>query len=69
VEFFAHSLEGEPVEKWQRLEEHMRNVAQLAAKFSNDASITFCDHGRSFALGHSHPAAPSQTRHGRRFVT
>lgn len=29
-EYYAHSLEGRPQKEWQRLEEHLRNVAQLA---------------------------------------
>lgn len=33
-EFYAHSLEGRPQEEWQKLEEHLRNVAKLARKFA-----------------------------------
>ncbi len=33
-EYYAHSLAGEPPEKWQPLEEHLRNVANLAARFA-----------------------------------
>jgi len=36
--FFAHSLEGRPVEEWQPLEEHLLNVAKLAAKFAKPFS-------------------------------
>ncbi len=32
--FFAHSLEGEPPEKWQPLKEHLKNVAELASQFA-----------------------------------
>ena len=32
--FYAHSLEGFPPEKWQPLEEHLKNVAELSAKFA-----------------------------------
>jgi CRISPR-associated endonuclease/helicase Cas3 len=32
--FFAHTLEGEPPEKWQQLEEHLIDVAKLAASFA-----------------------------------
>lgn len=28
--FYAHSKDGEPPEKWQPLEEHLKNVAELA---------------------------------------
>ncbi len=38
--FYAHSLEGEPPERWQPLEEHLKNVAEraetFAAKFGGD---------------------------------
>ena len=32
--FYAHSLAGRPVEEWQPLEEHLRNVAQMAVNFA-----------------------------------
>lgn len=32
--FYAHSKDGEPPENWQPLEEHLRNVAELAAEFA-----------------------------------
>jgi len=32
--YYAHSLEGRPQEEWQRLEEHLKNVAELARKFA-----------------------------------
>ncbi len=31
---YAHSLEGQPKEKWQPLDEHLRNVAELASGFA-----------------------------------
>ena len=31
---YAHSLPGQPPEKWQPLEEHLRNVARLASEFA-----------------------------------
>lgn len=34
MEYYAHSLKGRPVEEWQPLEEHLRNVAELAGKFA-----------------------------------
>jgi CRISPR-associated endonuclease/helicase Cas3 len=34
TKFYAHSLEGRPVEEWQPLEEHLENVAKLAAQFA-----------------------------------
>jgi len=34
MEFYAHSLEGEPPKKWQPLEEHLKNVAELASQFA-----------------------------------
>ena len=34
LKFYAHSLEGEPIYKWQLLDEHIRNVANLAGNFA-----------------------------------
>jgi hypothetical protein len=31
--FYAHFKEGELPEKWQRLEEHLRNVAEMERGF------------------------------------
>jgi len=31
--YYAHSLEGKPPSDWQPLEEHLQNVAKLAADF------------------------------------
>ncbi|MFH1217305.1 MAG: hypothetical protein V1706_12455 [Pseudomonadota bacterium] len=28
--YHAHSLEGQPPEKWQPLEEHLENVAEMS---------------------------------------
>jgi CRISPR-associated endonuclease/helicase Cas3 len=36
VKFYAHSLEGEPPEKWHELEEHLRRVAEVAAGFADE---------------------------------
>lgn len=33
-EYYAHSLEGQPPEKWQPLEEHLLNVAEMAGEFA-----------------------------------
>jgi len=32
--FYAHSLEGRPIDEWQGLEDHLRNVAERAKKFA-----------------------------------
>lgn len=32
--YYAHTLKGTSREKWQRLEDHLKNVAQLAKKFA-----------------------------------
>jgi CRISPR-associated endonuclease/helicase Cas3 len=32
--FYAHSLQGRPIEEWQRIETHLKNVAQMAARFA-----------------------------------
>ena len=34
--YYAHSKEGEPPEHWQPLDEHLKNVAELARKFASD---------------------------------
>ena len=31
--FYAHSLEGQPPDKWQPLEDHVKNMAELAREF------------------------------------
>lgn len=36
--FFAHSAEGKPVNSWQRLEDHLLNVANLARSFAEEFS-------------------------------
>ena len=33
--FYAHSLEGQPLDKWQRLDEHLNNVAEMARLFAD----------------------------------
>lgn len=35
-EFYAHSLEGEPVAKWQKLDDHLQGVAKCAECFARD---------------------------------
>jgi len=37
-EFYAHTLEGEPVARWQKLEEHLQGVANRAECFARDFS-------------------------------
>lgn len=32
--YYAHSLEGQPQEKWQPLDEHLRKVAERAKGFT-----------------------------------
>ncbi len=34
-EFFAHSLPGQPLEKWQLLEDHLKNVRNISSKFAS----------------------------------
>ena len=33
--FYAHSLPGRPKEEWQRLDEHLKNVAEMARSFAD----------------------------------
>jgi CRISPR-associated endonuclease/helicase Cas3 len=35
-QYYAHSLEGKPPSEWQPLEEHLRNVGELARKLTDD---------------------------------
>jgi CRISPR-associated endonuclease/helicase Cas3 len=35
MKYYAHSLEGQLPEKWQPLEDHLQNVAEMAAEFAN----------------------------------
>jgi hypothetical protein len=34
-EFYAHSREGKPPEEWHRLEDHLKEVAEMARGFAN----------------------------------
>ena len=34
--FYAHSVDGRPVEEWQLLDEHLLNVAKLARRFADE---------------------------------
>ena len=34
TEYYAHSLEGKPPSEWQRLDEHLNNVAVMARSFA-----------------------------------
>ncbi len=33
--YYAHSLGGKPPDKWQPLEEHLKNVAEMARLFAD----------------------------------
>ena len=33
--FYAHSIENQPPEKWQLLEDHLANVAEMAEEFAH----------------------------------
>ena len=35
-EYYAHSLEGKPPSEWQRLDEHLKNVAEMAIDFAEE---------------------------------
>ena len=35
-EFYAHSIEGKPVQEWHRLEEHLKGTAKLAESFATE---------------------------------
>lgn len=54
---YAHSLPGEPPEKWQPLEVHLRNVAEMAAKFAQP----FYSTGWAFNAGILHDLGKALT--------
>jgi len=33
-QYYAHSLDGKPLSDWQPLEEHLKNVAEIATDFA-----------------------------------
>ena len=35
-EYYAHSREGKPPEDWHRLEDHLKEVAEMARKFEDN---------------------------------
>ncbi len=48
--FYAHSVEGKPVEDWHRLEEHLKGTAELSSTFA--AEFGCSDWGRLVGLWH-----------------
>ncbi|MEK9149424.1 MAG: CRISPR-associated endonuclease Cas3'', partial [Candidatus Desantisbacteria bacterium] len=34
--YFAHSVEGSPIDEWQYLDEHLKATAELASIFSSE---------------------------------
>ncbi len=50
MEFYAHSIEGKPVDDWHRLEEHLKGTAELAASFA--AEFGCGEWGRIAGLWH-----------------
>jgi CRISPR-associated endonuclease/helicase Cas3 len=50
MEFYAHSIEGKPVNEWHRLEEHLKGTADLAASFA--AEFGCADWGYLAGLWH-----------------
>jgi CRISPR-associated endonuclease/helicase Cas3 len=36
MEFYAHTIEGKPVDEWHLLEEHLKGTAELAASFADE---------------------------------
>ena len=44
TEYYEHSLEGKPPSEWQRLDEHLKNVAEMARSFAkkfNSGALAF----------------------------
>lgn len=48
--YFAHSVEGKPIDEWQPLDEHLKGTAKLAATFS--AEFGCGEWGRLAGLWH-----------------
>jgi CRISPR-associated endonuclease/helicase Cas3 len=48
--FYAHSIDGKPIEEWHRLEEHLKGTADLAASFA--AEVGCGEWGRIAGLWH-----------------
>ena len=44
MKFYAHSLEGKPQEEWHLLEEHLQNVARMAAEFAQVKNALYLAH-------------------------
>jgi len=40
--YYAHTKEGRPPEEWQPLEEHLKNVAELAQSFADSFGAGDC---------------------------
>jgi hypothetical protein len=57
-EFFAHSLEGKPPKYWQRLEDHLKEVAKMARNFAND----FNGGDRGYLAGLTHRSGIERKR-------
>ncbi len=36
--YYAHSIEGTPLDEWHTLEDHLKGTAELAAKFADEFS-------------------------------
>ena len=34
MEFYAHNIDGKPVNDWHQLEEHLKGTAELASSFA-----------------------------------
>jgi hypothetical protein len=37
--YYAHTLEGKPPSEWQPLEEHLKNVAEMARSFAESFRV------------------------------
>ena len=58
MKFYAHSLEGRPIEEWQPLGEHLKNVSEMAAGFASSFGAE--DWGRCLGLLHDSGKASKQ---------
>jgi CRISPR-associated endonuclease/helicase Cas3 len=63
-EFYAHTLESEPPDRWQQLEEHLLGVAKLAAFFAG----AFSSESWGYLAGLWHDLGKYQTEFQQRLL-
>ena len=62
-QFYAHSLSGTPLGNWQRLEDHLKKVGEMARESANDFNAG--DWGYLAGLWHDRKAVQYKKRTSR----